>query len=447
MKLQLLLLFGIAIITSQLSAQEKVNRCYTHELIEQNNKLHSGYAEAVNSAFEYAKANAKKHKVQGEDSILRVPVVVHIVYRDQTENIDDSLVYNQIDVLNEDYRRMNADTSLTRQEFMPFAGDAGIEFYLAEVDPDGNPTTGIIKKSSTAASFITFDFQNFTYSMDVVKYDSAGGSNAWPVDQYLNIWVCDLSMPIIGDALLGFAYPPVGAPNWPAGSTPVDANADGVVIHYKVMGRNNPNAIGALAGASRGRTVTHEVGHYLGLRHIWGDGDCTLDDGISDTPDADSDAGFICDYSKNTCAETSIEYPDMIENYMDYAADDCQNLFTHEQINLIRSSLMNLRSGLLIEQVAGIKNNEYANNIDFDLYPSPASQFVNIRISNTYYAKNIQIELLDILGHKINSYPITNKNNLVQFPLENVLAGIYYVRLINTNGNQSSIQKPLVVIH
>jgi hypothetical protein len=414
-------------------------------LIQQNGKIHEGYIEAVSASFEYAKQNAKHYKTDGEDTILRIPVVVHIVYRDQTENLDDSLVYNQIQVLNEDFRRLNADASSTRQEFVPFAADAGIEFYLAEIDPDGNPTTGIVRQSSTTAYFMSFNFQTLTYSMDVVKYDTAGGSNAWPVDKYLNIWVCDLSLPLLGDALLGFAYPPVGAANWPTGSTPVDPNADGVVIHYKVFGRNNPNAVGVLSDADRGRTVTHEVGHYLGLRHIWGDGDCTMDDGISDTPDADADAGFACDYSKNTCTETNIEYPDMIENYMDYAADACQNLFTQEQADLMRSSINNFRSGLLTNQSSSI--NEQTNGISVQVYPSPANEFVYIEIKGSTMLENAQLELLDVVGHKINTYPLVNISNLVQVSVSNLNSGTYFIRLYNSEGNTFSVRTPLLIIH
>jgi hypothetical protein len=428
---------------SALSLSAQVQKCFTHELIKQNSQSHPEYLEAVNSAFAFAKQNIGKNKTQGEDSILRVPVVVHIVYRDQTENIDDSLIYNQIQVLNEDYRRLNADASDTRQEFVPFASDAEIEFYLAEIDPDGNATTGIVRKSSTAPYFITIDLQTFSYSMDVVKYDSAGGSNAWPVDQYLNIWVCDLSLPLLGDALLGFAYPPVGAPNWPNGSTPVDPNADGVVVHYKVFGRNNPNANGLLADADRGRTTTHEVGHYLGLRHIWGDGDCSMDDGISDTPDADADAGFECDYSKNTCTENSVQYADMIENYMDYAKDACQNLFTQEQTDLMRSSLSNLRSGLLTDKSTAI-NNMTASKIDFQLFPSPAKEYFNIKMDDMN--GRLELKILDVLGNEVKSFTL-NSNSEYQYSVSNLKSGMYFLCMNKSYEKEMFIRKPLMIIH
>lgn len=441
MKPSLLLMLFIPLQFFYSTLFSQVKRCYTYDLLKQNSEKSPDYAAAVNAAFEYAKSNVSQFKTSA-DSVLRVPVVVHIVYRDQTENIDDSLIYNQIEVLNEDYRRLNADAVYTRQEFASIAADANIEFYLAEVDPNGNLTSGIVRQSSNAAYFISFDLQTFSYSMDVVKYDSAGGSNAWPVDKYLNIWVCDLSFPIIGDALLGFAYPPIGAKNWPTGSTPVDPNADGVVIHYKVFGRNNPNAVGVLADASKGRTATHEVGHYLGLRHIWGDGDCTMDDGISDTPDADSDANFECNYSKNTCSESPIDYPDMIENYMDYAADDCQNVFTKEQADLMRSSLLNLRSGLLTEQTAGIKGG-YALSNKALLYPSPANDYVNVKVFSTI-ENNTTIEVFSVVGEKMKEMPM-NASEL-KISISDLQAGTYFISLKESSG-KTLAKLPFVVCY
>lgn len=382
-----LLLFA----TVQLSAQENFTRCYSHEYQQILNELHPGFNKAVNETFEQAKA-ANHYGLEKNDSILRIPVVVHIIHFTEEQNLPDYVVHSQIEVLNEDYRRMNADASLTRDIFAPCAGDAGIEFYLANVDPDGLPTTGITRTATDVASFgigggggditdiladiqagmdecgITFIdllsgaltpeqeacFNNillqFT-SLDLMKFDESGGHDAWPTDRYLNIWVCDMASPTLPGAILGFAYPPVGAPNWPAGSSGT-AETDGVVIQYQALGRDNPTP--GFMGIDRGRTGTHEVGHYLGLRHIWGDGDCTMDDGIADTPVAATASQQTCDYTKNECVDEPIQctgqvidYPDMIEDFMDYSTESCMNMFTHGQIDIMRSMLLGPRSGLL----------------------------------------------------------------------------------------------------
>jgi len=146
-------------------------------------------------------------------------------------------------VLNDDFRRLNSDADGT----WPQAADSEIEFCLATVDPNGNATDGIIRQSTTRNGFGT---------NDAVKFASSGGSNAWPAGQYMNMWVCN-----IGGGILGYAQ-------FPGGS----ASTDGIVVDYRYFGTNGT----AQAPFDLGRTATHEVGHYLNLRHIWGDGGCSV---------------------------------------------------------------------------------------------------------------------------------------------------------------------------
>lgn len=331
-------------------------------------------------------------------TLYKIPVVVHIVYNSNAQNISDALINSQIATLNNDFRRLNADAANTRDIFKPIAGDAMIEFELAKVDPDGKPTTGITRTKTNKASFFELDlllffqasiacdvdftdptsieenaeclqeffemngvnFENIFESINNVKYTDKGGIDPWNQKKYLNIWVCNMAVDLLGQStpfILGFAYPPVGAPLFPEGSLPDGYEKDdGVVIHYQVFGKNNP-ALDQLKDLNgEGRTTTHEVGHYLGLRHIWGDGDCAVDDGIADTPDA-SDSSQPQDgttptcetlHMKNTCTEASgPELPDMIENYMDYSRESCMNMFTLGQINMMRSMLEGPRAELV----------------------------------------------------------------------------------------------------
>ena len=330
------------------------------------------YYEAYKHTYEtYLKRGAKNFS-----ETYYIPVVFHVVWNQESQNIPDYVLESQIDVLNEDYRRLNENSSETREEFLEFAGDANIEFFLANIDPDGNPTSGIIRTYTEREEFLMFDdvFSN-EITLDEVKFSSSDGSDAWDTNRYLNIWICNIGvLDIFGLELgqvYGYAYPPVNieealstleestVPDWPVDMLSNDSAVQGVVLHYTAVGRNNPSADeDGMTENNLGRTAVHEVGHYLGLRHIWGDavaffGDdgCTVDDGILDTPNASDQAGYICDFNKNTCLGDDFgsidDLPDMVENYMDYSPGACQNLFTNGQINIMRTVLEISRTGLI----------------------------------------------------------------------------------------------------
>lgn len=345
-----IILFFFSLIAVNAFAQQSFHRCYTTEYMDILEQQRPGIKAESNALFEAAMEYAHEHyshkgTQSTPDTIYRIPVVFHVVYNGSNQNTDYALLESQIQVLNEDYRRLNADTSNTRPIFKDRAADVGFEFFLATIDPDGNPTSGVTRTPTTS----TFNF----FDLDAMKSSSTGGKDAWDTQEYLNIWVCDL-----GGLVLGFAYPPTGAPNWPAGQGASSANEEGVVIHYEVIGKNNPLATGQLNIADQGRTAVHEVGHYWGLRHIWGDSgspfspgpdcDITKDDGFSDTPHAGNNSQSTgCSFGKNSCSNgESPDEPDMVENYMDYSTERCQNMFTQQQADLMRSMAVIGRPGL-----------------------------------------------------------------------------------------------------
>ena len=234
----------------------------------------------------------EQQRSAGQSVVITIPVVFHVLYANSTENIADSEILEQLQTLNDDFRRLNSDAD----GIWPQAADTEIEFCLASFDPGGAPTNGILRVPTTVSSF---------GSDDAMKFSAQGGSDAWPASDYLNFWVCNL-----GGGLLGYAQFPGGA-----------AATDGVVCGYPFVGNNGPGA----GIYNLGRTGTHEVGHWLDLRHIWGDGLCGADDGVSDTPESDA-ANFNCAIGHESCGSV-----DMVQNYMDYSQDACMNLFTSGQ--------------------------------------------------------------------------------------------------------------------
>ena len=241
-------------------------------------------------------------------ALVTIPVVVHVVYNTTAENISNSQIQSQITVLNQDFRKLNADAANIPSAFSGLAADANIEFCLATVDPNGNATSGILRVPTSATSFGT---------NNTVKSSSTGGSNPWNAGKYLNLWVCDIS-----GSILGYAQ-------FPGGS----ASTDGVVCDYQYFGTNGT----ATAPFNKGRTATHEVGHWLNLYHIWGDDGtgCTGSDLVTDTPNA-AGPNYGCPaFPRVTCSNGP--NGDLFMNYMDYTDDACMYMFSNAQSTRMQS--------------------------------------------------------------------------------------------------------------
>jgi len=299
-KLNLFLLLA-CLLPGIISAQTLDRNCATTDYLEiqmqQDPSLQLRMEQIERFTQDYV--NRSQQSGQRVNGVLTIPVVVHIVYRNSTENLSLAQIQSQIDILNEDFRRTNSDADNVWSQ----AADTEIEFCLATVDPNGNATSGITRTSTRKRSF--------SYNNDGVKFNSSGGIDAWPAGDYMNMWVCNL-----GSGLLGYAQFPGGA-----------AATDGIVIDYAYFGDTGT----ATAPYDLGRTATHEVGHYLGLRHIWGDGPCGADDFVSDTPESDASNGG-CAIGHVSCGSV-----DMVQNYMDYSYDACMNLYTAGQTTRMRA--------------------------------------------------------------------------------------------------------------
>ena len=254
-------------------------------------------------------------------TVARITAVVHVLYRTAAENISDDQVRSQIDVLNADFRARNTDLDQVPVPFAGRVGDALVEFALATRDPDGRQTSGITRTRTRREAF---DGDIATLDQEI-KVES--GATAWASDRYLNLWVCTL-----GSGLLGYAQFPGGP-----------ADRDGVVILNTAFGTTGT----VEPPFDRGRTATHEVGHWLNLLHIWGDDDlgCRGSDSVSDTPNQAGSNGGCPDFPRLSCRNGP--HGDMFMNYMDYTDDACMFLFTRGQVSRMHAALAGPRASLV----------------------------------------------------------------------------------------------------
>jgi hypothetical protein len=304
-KITLMLLVCFA--TSLSLAQKAQRECASMDNLEYRMQQDPGLADRMAEIETYTQEKIQElsqNRIDGD--IITIPVVVHVIYNTTQENISDAQIQSQIDVINEDFRRTNPDADNT----WPQAADTQIQFCLATIDENGNPTNGITRKFSTRTSWGT---------NDAMKSSAQGGVNAWDTSKYLNMWVCN-----IGGGILGYAQFPGG-----------NASTDGVVMSPQYFG-SSAKGTGFYLSApfDLGRTTTHEIGHFLNLRHIWGDGNCSADDFVADTPNAGG-PNYGCSIGNVSCSSV-----DMVQNYMDYSNDGCMNLFTQGQKDRMRVTLL-----------------------------------------------------------------------------------------------------------
>lgn len=310
------LLIMLSFVGYSAQSQERICLSYEHEMKMRAKYPQLGTKEQFEEEFNGIIKSVQARK-SGPAEVLTIPIIIHIIHDGEAvgvgDNLSADLAYAQIDQLNADFRRTPGTSGYNEN---PVGADTFIEFAPALVDPEGNlldePGINRIDRNDMGWNAPPYDGIGSDYIDVTIKADSY-----WDPDLYFNFWAMDLS-----GGLLGYAQFPSlsGLAGMPEDGGP--ASTDGVVVLTSSMGSSvmpNPTGPGSF---NEGRTATHEVGHWLGLRHIWGDGGCGVDDFVEDTPEQ----GF----SSSGCPtdQSSCGFDDMVENYMDYSDDFCMNVFT-----------------------------------------------------------------------------------------------------------------------
>ncbi len=365
-------------------------------------------------------SNAKRER----GVVYRIPVVVHVVHNGEAigtgTNISVAQITSQISVLNKDYRLKNTDSLAASHAFHPTVADCEIEFCLATLDPLGNLTSGIDRYNGGQSSY------------DYPELESNIKPNTiWDRERYLNIWVCKLG----GSAasLLGYATPPGTA-----------TDNDGVVVAYKNFGSTG----NVVAPYNKGRTATHEIGHYFNLEHIWGDDGtaCSGSDQVSDTPNQAGENFGCPTFPHVTCSNGP--NGDMFMNYMDYTDDACMKMFTTGQKNRMRATLISGGSRSTLSTSLGctwpVGLTEVQQNATITLFPNPSSDHVYIK-SNADFSADFSIRLFNALGQELTSTTTMHKETANRYYVNtsSLATGTYIMKI---GSNAKTITKQLAII-
>lgn len=341
---------------------------------------------------------------------LQIPVVVHIVYQTEEENISDEQVWSQMDALNKDFNRENDNLDKVPSVFQSRIAEVGFEFCLASIDPNGMPTNGITR-TSTSSELEYFPAANWIY------YTVTGGKDAWNTAEYLNIWVTKTKE---GNAI-GFGSRPFQNPE----------KEDGIIVAAQYFGtieKANPPF-------HLGKTATHEVGHYFNLLHPWGqETNCNSDDLVADTP--------LQSKQYNGCpapTESSCDSQDITANFMNFSDDECLAMFTYGQALRMQAALIGARKGLLASNGCGLMTTPNINQ-PISVYPNPARSYFCIE-THLEGMELIPFEIMDTKGAIVQKGAAI-PNGIQHF--STLPNGFYFIRLFPPN--QESVVKKLIIV-
>ena len=396
----LVLLLSVALVQAQ-------RTCATPQKTQELMNTVPGFAAHHEEMKTYLRTTSQENifnKAAAPQVVVTIPVVFHVLYKTATQNISDAQILSQLAVLNADYRKLNTDfNSVVPSAFRPLGADMEIAFCLATRTPAGALTTGITRKSVANS----FSFDN--------NYYAASGEPAWDTTKYLNIWVGKFT----DNTLLGFAYLPDSA----------GTNYDGLCISYTAFGTTGT----AASPFNKGRTATHEIGHYFGLDHPWGsDGsNCNTtanSDGVADTPATDNPYYSCPTFPSNTNACTTTTTGSMFMNYMDYVDDACMAFFTAGQKAIMQNTLAGPRLSLITSNngCGALTLDDFEAIKAIAVYPNPVTNY--FQITSPLVAID-EVEMFNALGQLVSTQKLVGTNEQVN--VSELAVVTYYIRIYN----------------
>jgi len=430
----------LSIILLSPSTQAKKPKCGAHLIQAIITKKDPSFfsKQAINRQVAQQNFQNKQGAFMKTTAQVTIPVVFHIVLNQNQINAIGGTagiqkrIDSQMMVINRDYGRRNADSTTIPSAFKARYANTGIQFCVAHRKPDGTSTSGadIITLPNT-----TKKIEETNTSGQDLFYDAKftnGAFNTWDPSQYLNIWVCNASLGNDTNGILGLTIPPY-FPN----TFGYNPNEVGVILNYRAWGKRSTGFEPYISGCDKGRTLTHELGHYFNLNHIWGDdnGACPgdagyADDGINDTP-IQRDENYGCPTYPSISCSAGAPNGDMFMNYMDYCDDICLTMFTPGQVAVMQAEVASTGESYSLTQnnnicywPASVANTQGATTIE--IVPNPFSHLININ----YAEQPLAIRVLNTLGaivFEINNVSIGTNTTLINTtPLS---SGIYYLQV------------------
>ena len=409
-----LYLFLLLLLCQRLAAQRPCGTQDYLQSVKQNAAsllLRHGTVSSEGPALSFQSANNGSSLLElSSQTVINIPVVVHVVYSDGSGNVSDAQIQSQIDALNRNFNRENEDFSKVPAVFAKHAAAANIRFTLARVDPNGKATNGITRTRSARLMWS---------NDDKIKSSAYGGVTPWDSRSYLNIWVANLI-----PGLLGYASAPGSAPQ-----------LDGVVIRWNAFG-----TIGVSGSFSLGRTAVHEVGHWLNLKHLWGDRECGSDE-VDDTPQQRTyNQGMPSFPRVGTGCSAANPYGDMFMNFMDFTNDAAMMMFTQGQVSRMRSlfSAGGARSSLLASRALGqpystvpatpaVVQPQAQLPADVKVYPNPATDRITLTSTGEHGISGSAFTVYTADGKVLSTGIITG--DVFNINVSTLRRGLYFLRV------------------